>query len=156
MLETLFSKEKKSIKSLTFKVRRWPWTVNRTALAFTFYSLKALTPSKWFDSNQRGLKLKEVYCDPPVQGGHLKDTIKSSPFYQELDKQPAQWTDPWVPLVNPNNLKEANTRRIFQFFGILYWLSPSEQCGSKSNYWNKSAKRHGNRFYFLICFFFRT
>lgn len=31
--------------------------------AFTF---KLLTPSKWYDSNQRGLKLKEVYDDPPI------------------------------------------------------------------------------------------
>ena len=34
--------------------------------AFTF---KLLTPSKWYDSNLRGLKIKEVFADPPVAVG---------------------------------------------------------------------------------------
>ncbi len=34
--------------------------------------LKLLTPSKWYDSNQRGLKLNEVYGQPPVFNGNLQ------------------------------------------------------------------------------------
>ena len=40
--------------------------------AFTF---KLLTPSKWYDSNQRGLKLKEVYDDPPIFTGKTKPIV---------------------------------------------------------------------------------
>jgi len=29
------------------------------------FTCKLLTPSKWYDSNQRGLKLSEKFADPP-------------------------------------------------------------------------------------------
>ena len=41
--------------------------------------IKCLTPSKWFDSNTRGLKLEKKYCDPPIAGGKLKEMLNS--FY---------------------------------------------------------------------------
>lgn len=44
--------------------------------------LKLLTPSKWYDSNLRGLKLDEVYSDPPVCDGKLKEFAEN--FYSKL------------------------------------------------------------------------
>jgi hypothetical protein len=43
-----------------------------------------LTPSKWFDSNQRGLKLPEVYSKPPILDGNLEQISKQ--FYKRVEK----------------------------------------------------------------------
>ena len=42
-----------------------------------------LTPSKWYDSNQRGLKLKEIYTDPPL--GDVERMAKE--FYESRQMQ---------------------------------------------------------------------
>ncbi|RNA07366.1 hypothetical protein BpHYR1_012130 [Brachionus plicatilis] len=47
--------------------------------------VKLLTPSKWYDSNLRGLKLQEVYSDPPVCAGKLKELAEQ--FYSKLNSK---------------------------------------------------------------------
>jgi hypothetical protein len=39
--------------------------------------MKLLTPSKWYDSNQRGLKLETIYCRPPILDGKLEEITKN-------------------------------------------------------------------------------
>lgn len=47
---------------------------------------KCLTPSMWYDSNQRGLKLDRIYCDAPVMQSPAKFEEMCKQFYKPQQK----------------------------------------------------------------------
>ena len=78
-VKSIIDDEIKKLETITFRVT-YKLIKNFEELIRKFFFLKLLTPSKWYDSNQRGLKLKEVIGKPPVLNGDLKKIAKE--FYE--------------------------------------------------------------------------
>ena len=69
-MKSLLKEEIKKAEKIDFKVGVFVFdslisTRNLKLTSFILF-LKCFSPTKWYDSNQRGLKLKEIYADPPL------------------------------------------------------------------------------------------
>lgn len=49
-------------------------------------SLRLLEPTRWYNSNQRGLKLDEVYRTPPCMGGKVRELAEEQ-YKLQLQQQ---------------------------------------------------------------------